>query len=58
MSLLNPIGMVRDEGLINTLRILKNARKSENKKQFDLMFNTFKKYQKELGFIATISVKK
>jgi len=58
MSLLNPIGMVRDEGLINALRILKNARKAENKKQFDLMFNTFKKHQKELGFIATISIKK
>ncbi len=58
MSLLNPIGMIRDEGLINTLRIMKNARKQENKKQFDTMFQTFKKYQNQLGFIATISIKK
>ncbi|AUD63414.1 hypothetical protein BK010_07340 [Tenericutes bacterium MO-XQ] len=58
MSLLNPLGMIKDEGLINTLRMIKNARKPENKKQFDLMFQTFKKYQNELGFIATISIKK
>lgn len=57
MSLLNPWGLIRDEGIINTLRILKNARKPEHKEQFNKMYQTFKTYKKNLGYIVIISKK-
>ena len=58
MSLLSPIGLIRDEGLINAIRIVKNGLKPENKAMFKSMFNFFKKNKKNLEFIAIISQKK
>ncbi|CCV64944.1 methyltransferase [Alteracholeplasma palmae J233] len=57
MSLMKPTGMIKDEGFINTFRIIKRALKKENKTQFFTMFKTFKKYKKELGYIAVASIK-
>ena len=38
---MDPKGMITDEGLTNTLRILKNGLKSENRAQFIKMKTTF-----------------
>lgn len=57
MSLLNPVGMIRDEGILNTLKIIKNAHKKHNKPQFKQMYQVFKKYKQYLGFIAVVSEK-
>ncbi len=57
MTLMNPIGMIRDEGLFNTFRILMNSRKPENKQMFQQMFVFFKKYKDDLNYIALVSKK-
>lgn len=57
MSLMSPYGMIQDEGIINTLKIVKNALKNENKHQFKRMYKTFKKYRNDLGYIAIVSIK-
>ena len=57
MSLLNPVGLIRDEGFINSIKILKKGLSKPNKKRFMGMFNTFKKYKKDIGFIANIAQK-
>lgn len=57
MSLLTPSGMIRDEGLINTIKIMLKALKKENKDQFFKMKKIFNKYKKHLGFSAVKSVK-
>lgn len=57
MSLMNPKGMLIDEGFLNTVRIFKNAHQKDNKRQFKLMRTTFKRHHKNLGFYARISVK-
>lgn len=58
MSLMNPVGMVRDEGLSGTFKIVKNGLKKENKEQFKQMFNYFKENQNDIGYIANVSRKK
>lgn len=57
MTLMNPKGMVDDEGLLGTLVIVKNALKKENRPMFFNMFETFKKNKEKLGFIAMASYK-
>lgn len=57
MTLMSPIGLIKDEGFFNTLRILFNGLKKENRNMFIGMFKTFRKNKKHLGFIATISRK-
>lgn len=57
MSLMDPIGMIRDEGFINTTKIVRNALRKENRAQFKNMFRTFKRNQKSLGYIAIASKK-
>ena len=52
MSLMSPRGMIRDEGLIGTLTIVKNGMKKENKEQFLSMFRYFKSQQKNMQYIA------
>ena len=52
MTLMSPRGMIYDEGLGGTLKIIKNALKKENRPQFVKMFKMFKKNKKKLGFIA------
>lgn len=57
MTLMNPIGMIKDEGLFRTIKIIRNGNKKENKEQFRAMRNTFKKYKEYLGFVAIVSNK-
>lgn len=57
MSLLSPLGMVRDEGFLNTLKILKNAMKQENRLMFFRMFRMFRQSSEKFGFIAVCSRK-
>lgn len=57
MTLMTPLGMIRDEGLINTLKIRRRAKSLEHREQFLHMKAVFKKYKKYLGFIAVVVVK-
>lgn len=54
---MTPLGIIKDEGLFRTIKIIKNGHKKENKEQFKAMRNTFKKYKEYLGFVAIISNK-
>ncbi|KRN09307.1 class I SAM-dependent methyltransferase [Liquorilactobacillus mali] len=58
MTLMNPIGMIHDEGLLRTLKIVRNGFKKENRSMFFKMFNFFKSNQQNLGYVANYSVKK
>lgn len=58
MSLMDPIGMIRDEGFFRTCRITKNGLKKENYPQFKAMFLYFWKNKEKIGYIANISRKK
>jgi ubiquinone/menaquinone biosynthesis C-methylase UbiE len=57
MTLMSPKGMITDEGLLGTIKIIKNALKKENKQMFLKMFNTFRKKKDILHFIAICSRK-
>ncbi|MCZ0703179.1 SAM-dependent methyltransferase [Natronobacillus azotifigens] len=58
MSLMNPIGMIRDEGLFSTMKIFRNGMmKSENRPYFKQMFRFFQSNKKDLGFIAIVGIK-
>lgn len=57
MTLMSPRGMIYDEGFGDTIKIVKNAFKRENRPQFFTMFKTFKKNKYNLGFIAMASYK-
>ncbi|MBS4749567.1 class I SAM-dependent methyltransferase [Carnobacteriaceae bacterium zg-ZUI78] len=59
MSLMTPTGMIKDEGFLNTMNILKNGLlKSENRPMFLNMFKFFNKTKKDLMYIAICSRKK
>ncbi|OOF41212.1 hypothetical protein BKK47_01480 [Rodentibacter mrazii] len=57
MTLLSPKGMIYDEGVLGTLKIVKNAMKTENREQFKRMFKTFNDPEHKLHFIAVCSQK-
>ncbi|OOF60267.1 class I SAM-dependent methyltransferase [Rodentibacter myodis] len=57
MTLLSPKGMIYDEGVLGTLKIVKNAMKTENREQFKCMFKTFNDPEHKLHFIAVCSQK-
>ncbi|MNC62299.1 hypothetical protein D3C75_1123110 [compost metagenome] len=57
MSLMSIKGMIRDEGILGTLRIFKNALKKENRGQFKKMFTFFNTSGKDLNYIAVCSSK-
>ncbi|OOF54063.1 class I SAM-dependent methyltransferase [Rodentibacter genomosp. 2] len=57
MTLLSPKGMIYDEGVLGTLKIVKNAMKTENREQFKRMFKTFNDPKHKLHFIAVCSQK-
>lgn len=57
MTLMSPKGMIYDEGLAGTAKIISNAMKKENRPMFMKMFKTFRKNQDKLGFIAMASWK-
>lgn len=57
MTLLSPKGMIYDEGIFGTLKIIRNAMKAENREQFKRMFKTFNDPEHKLHFIAVCSQK-
>lgn len=57
MSLMSPIGLIKDEGVFNTLKIVKNGLKKENREKFLSMFKLFRKNKNNLGYIAISSRK-
>lgn len=57
MSLLNPIGLIKDEGLVNTIKIIKNAIKKVNRPMFKNLYTFFRKNHHDLNYIAIVSQK-
>lgn len=57
MTLMKPAGLIKDEGLGGTLRIIKNGLKKENRTQFLKMFKFFNGYKQYLCYIANYSQK-
>lgn len=57
MTLLDPEGMVRDEGEARAVTILENAMKPENAPRFEKMFHFFNYNKENLGYIAIVSTK-
>ncbi|WP_079710925.1 class I SAM-dependent methyltransferase [Paraliobacillus ryukyuensis] len=57
MTLLSPVGMMKDEGVIGTIKIVKNAMKRSNRQMFWKMFHLFRSKKDVLHFIAVCSEK-
>lgn len=58
MTLMNPVGMIHDEGFMRALKIVNNGLKKANRQQFFRMFRFFKGHQEQLGYIANFSKKR
>lgn len=52
MSLMTPAGMIRDEGLKGTARIIRNALKAENRPMFMTMFKTMNGLKEHMNYIV------
>ena len=57
MTLLDPAGLVRDEGFDGAMRIIRNGLRTENVERFRKMFNFFFDHTKEFAYIAIVSKK-
>ena len=57
MTLLDPVGLVRDEGFDGAMNIIRNGLRTENIERFRKMFNFFYDHNKEFSFIAVVSQK-
>ena len=57
MTLLDPAGLVRDEGFDGAMRIIRNGLRTENFDRFRRMFNFFFDHGKEFAYIAVVSTK-
>ncbi|KGQ34220.1 hypothetical protein P375_01250 [Gallibacterium genomosp. 2] len=57
MTLLSPKGMLYDEGVLGTLKLVRNALRSENRETFKKMFSFFNDPQNKMHFIAVCSQK-
>ncbi|MEC5317733.1 class I SAM-dependent methyltransferase [Brenneria populi subsp. brevivirga] len=57
MTLLSPRGLLYDEGVGGTLKILSRALRAENRSMFWRMFRTFRRNSDRLNFIAICSEK-
>ena len=54
---MTPLGMIKDEGLKNTLKIVRNGLKKENREQFLKMKKTFTKLKKDMNYICYVNEK-
>ncbi|OHR61665.1 MULTISPECIES: class I SAM-dependent methyltransferase [Staphylococcus] len=52
MSLMTPAGMIRDEGLKGTARIIRNALKNENRSMFMTMFKTMNGLKEHMNYVV------
>lgn len=57
MSLLSPLGLMRDEGFFGALHIAFNGLKKENRQQFLTMFKFFHKQRHKLQYVAFVARK-
>ena len=57
MTLLDPVGLVRDEGFDAAMNIIRNGLRTENIERFRQMFNFFFDHTKEFAYIAVVSKK-
>lgn len=57
MSLMSPRGMIHDEGLFGTLKIIRNALRKENRERFQSMFRMFRQNREYIGYFAACSIK-
>lgn len=57
MTLMSPKGMIADEGLLGTLKIIHNALRKQNRAQFFTMFKTFRHNSHQLNYIVLCSTK-
>ncbi len=57
MTLLDPAGLVRDEGFDGAMKIIRNGLRTENLERFRRMFNFFFDYRKDVAYIAVVSKK-
>lgn len=57
LTLMTPAGMIKDEGLANTLRIVRNGLKPENREQFIKMRTTFGKLKNDMNYICFVNKK-
>ena len=57
MTLLDPAGLVRDEGFDGAMKIIRNGLRTENLERFRKMFNFFYDHNKEFAYIAVVSRK-
>ncbi|BEU88213.1 class I SAM-dependent methyltransferase [Selenomonas sp. TAMA-11512] len=57
MTLLDPVGLVQDEGFDGAMKIIRNGLHTENIDRFRRMFNFFSDHKKEVAYIAVASRK-
>lgn len=58
LTLMNPRGLIRDEGLLRTIKILINGHKKENRERFKLMKQTFlKDLRYKIEYLIIVSEK-
>jgi ubiquinone/menaquinone biosynthesis C-methylase UbiE len=57
MTLMSPKGMIRDEGLLGTLKIIRNGLKKENRSMFKKMYSFFNHPDVKMEYIAVASRK-
>lgn len=57
MSLMTPKGLIYDEGIVGTLKIINNALKKENRPMFCKMFQTMTRLRKDMNYITFVAKK-
>lgn len=57
LTLMTPLGMIKDEGILNTIKIVINGLKKENREQFLTMRKTFKNLEHNMNYICFVNKK-
>lgn len=57
MTLLDPVGLVKDEGFEGAMKIIRNGLRTENIDRFRKMFNFFFDHSRDFAYIAVVSRK-
>ena len=57
LTLMTPSGMLKDEGILNTIKIVINGLKKENREQFLNMRKTFKSLEHNMNYICFVNKK-
>lgn len=57
LALLSPKGLIYDEGVLGTIKVIRNSLKAQNRETFKKMFKAFNHPENKFGFIAICSQK-